>query len=73
MKVQVSMFIFVQKKFIKKFKKLSNYNEILIEEFIPGRNSGDNGQYKIRCNWVKTKRKFYDYKAKYGVKAKQNI
>ena len=43
----------------------------MIEEFIPGRNtSSDNRKTKIRCYRVKTKRKFYDYEAKYNSRAK---
>ena len=42
----VNVYICTKKNLKKNLKKLSNYNEILIEEFIPGRNSGsNNGKY----------------------------
>ena len=56
----------------KKIKKLSHYNELIIEKFIPGREI----QVAIMGNKIlgpielKPKRKFYDYKAKYNSKAK---
>ncbi|MDC1280184.1 D-alanine--D-alanine ligase [Pelagibacteraceae bacterium] len=56
----------------KKLNELRIYNEILIEEFIPGREI----QVAIMDNKplgvieLKPKRKFYDYKAKYSSKAK---
>ena len=56
----------------KKLKKLSHYNELIIEKFIPGREI----QVAIMGNKIlgpielKPKRKFYDYKAKYNSKAK---
>ena len=55
-----------------KLKKMSNYREVLIEKFIPGREI----QVAIMGNKIlgsielKPKRKFYDYKAKYNLNAK---
>ena len=47
-------------------------NEILIEEFIPGREIqvAIMGNIKLGAIELKPKRKFYDYKAKYSSKAK---
>ena len=57
---------------IKNLKALKGYNEILIEEFIPGREI----QVAIMDNKIlgaielEPKRKFYDYEAKYNSSAK---
>ena len=50
---------------------LSLYKEILIEEFIPGREIqvAIMGQKKLGTIELKPKRKFYDYEAKYNPKA----
>ena len=67
------MFIFVVKKnFIKKLNKLSGYNQILIEEFIPGREIqvAMMGSKKLGAIELKPKRTFYDYEAKYNSNAK---
>ena len=68
----VNVYICTKKNLIRKIKKLSNYNEILIEEFIPGREIqvAIMGKKKLGAIELKPKRKFYDYKAKYSVKAK---
>ena len=57
---------------MRNLKKLSNYNEILIEEFIPGREiqAAIMGNIKLGAIELKPKRKFYDYKAKYDKNAK---
>ena len=61
-----------KKNVIKKLKELSIYNQILIEEFIPGREI----QVAIMDNKslgaieLKPRRKFYDYEAKYNSNAK---
>ncbi len=67
----VNVFICTKKNLIKNLKKLSLYNEILIEEFIPGREIqvAIMGNIKLGAIELKPKRKFYDYKAKYSVKA----
>ncbi len=53
-------------------KKLQNYKEILIEQFIPGREiqAAILGNKKLGAIELKPKRMFYDYKAKYDLKAK---
>ena len=55
-----------------KLKKLRVYKEILIEEFIPGREiqAAILGKKKLGAIELKPKRKFYDYEAKYNSKAK---
>ena len=60
------------KKDIKKtLKKLNMYKEILIEEFIPGREIqvAIMGNEKLGTIELKPKRKFYDYEAKYNPRA----
>ena len=56
----------------KKLKILNIYKEILIEEFIPGREIqvAILGKKKLGTIELKPKRKFYDYEAKYNPKAK---
>ena len=68
----VNVYICTKKNLIKNLKKISNYNEILIEKFIPGREIqvAIMGNIKLGAIELKPKRKFYDYKAKYSVKAK---
>ena len=55
-----------------RLKKLKSYNEILVEEFIPGREiqAAILGKNKLGAIELKPKRQFYDYKAKYNSKAK---
>ena len=55
----------------KNLKKLSIYKEILIEEFIPGREIqvAIMGNRKLGAIELKPKREFYDYEAKYNPKA----
>ena len=54
-----------------KLKKLKPYKEILIEEFISGREiqAAILGDKKLGAIELKPKRKFYDYEAKYNSKA----
>ena len=56
----------------KKLKNMQNYKEIMIEEFIPGREIqvAIMGDKKLGAIELKPKRKFYDYKAKYDINAK---
>ena len=68
----VHVYICNKKNILKNLKKLSLYNQILIEEFIPGREI----QVAIMDNKtlglieLEPKRKFYDYEAKYNLNAK---
>jgi len=57
---------------IKKLNQLSVYNEILIEEFVPGREIqvAIMGNKKLGVIELKPKRKFYDYEAKYNANSK---
>ena len=68
----VDVYICIKKNILKYLKKLSNYKEILIEEFIPGREIqvAIMGKRKLGTIELKPKRKFYDYEAKYNAKAK---
>ena len=68
----VNVYICSKKNFIQNLKKLVLYKEILIEEFIPGREIqvAILGNKKLGAIELKPKRKFYDYEAKYNVKAK---
>ena len=61
-----------KKNIIKNLNLLSNYKEILIEEFINGREIqvAIMGNKKLGTIELKPKRKFYDYEAKYNPKAK---
>ena len=63
----VNVFICNEKNFLKKVKLLQNYKEILIEEFIPGREIqvAILGNKKLGAIELRPKRKFYDYDAKY--------
>ena len=68
----VNVFICDQFNIHKKLKLLGMYKEILIEEFIPGREiqAAIIGRKKLGAIELKPKRKFYDYKAKYNSSAK---
>ena len=68
----VNVYICNKNNIIQKLKKLSIYNEILIEEFIPGREIqvAIMGNKKLGAIELKPKRKFYDFKAKYNLSAK---
>ncbi len=67
----VNVFISDEKNLFKNLNKLKSYGEILIEKYIPGREI----QVAILSEKVlgaielEPKRKFYDYKAKYDLKA----
>ena len=68
----VNVFICNKNNFLKNLKKLSEYGEILIEKYIPGREIQVailNGNI-LGAIELKPKRKFYDYEAKYNPKAK---
>ena len=66
------MFIIYKNNIIKKIKPKTMYNQILIEEFIPGREIqvAIMGNKKLGAIELKPKRKFYDYEAKYNANAK---
>jgi len=68
----LGVYICSKKNLKKNLNKLKNYNQILVEEYIPGReiqvavvNKKALGAIELR-----PKRKFYDYSAKYSKKAK---
>jgi D-alanine-D-alanine ligase len=69
----VDVFICAASKLENNLKKLKkNYREILIEEYIPGREiqAAIIGNKKLGAIELKPKRQFYDYQAKYNSKAK---
>ena len=68
----VDVFICNKNNIMKNLKKMKLYNEILIEEFVPGREIqvAIMGKKKLGAIELKPKRKFYDYEAKYNPKAK---
>ena len=68
----LGVYICNEKNIINNLNKLKDYDEILVEEFIPGREIqvAILGKKKLGAIELKPKRKFYDYKAKYSAKAK---
>ena len=68
----VNVFICTKKNISKFLKLLKSYKQIIIEEFIAGREIqvAIMGHKKLGAIELKPKRKFYDYRAKYDVKAK---
>jgi D-alanine-D-alanine ligase len=68
----VNVFICNQSNIYNKLNLLKIYKEILIEQFIPGREiqAAIIGKKKLGAIELKPKRKFYDYQAKYNSKAK---
>ena len=68
----VNVFICTKSNIFRNLKLLRNYKKIIIEEFIPGREiqAAIIGSRKLGAIELKTKRKFYDYQAKYDSKAK---
>ena len=68
----LGVYICNEKNIVKNLNKLKTYDEILVEEFIPGREIqvAILGKKKLGAIELKPKRKFYDYKAKYSTKAK---
>ena len=68
----VNVFICNKSNIKKKLKLLKDYNKIIIEEFIAGREiqAAIIGSKKLGAIELKPKRKFYDYQAKYSSKAK---
>jgi len=68
----VHVYICVKKNILKNLKALTTYNQILIEEFIPGREIqvAIMGTKILGTIELEPKRKFYDYEAKYNSNAK---
>ena len=68
----VHVYICNKKNIIKNLKALTAYNQILIEEFIGGREIqvAIMGAKTLGAIELKPKRKFYDYEAKYNLNAK---
>ena len=68
----LGVYICNEKNILKNLNKLKAYDEILVEEFIPGREIqvAILGKKKLGAIELRPKRKFYDYKAKYSSKAK---
>ena len=67
----VNVYICGKKKIIKILSVLKNYKKVMIEEFIGGREIqvAIMGNKKLGAIELVPKRKFYDYEAKYNVKA----
>ena len=67
----LGVYICKENNLVEKLKKLQDYKNILIEQFIPGREiqSAILGNKKLGAIELKPKRKFYDYRAKYDSKA----
>ena len=67
----VHVYICTRRNFLQRLKKLEHYKEILIEEFIPGREIqvAIMGKKKLGAIELKPKREFYDYEAKYNPKS----
>ena len=68
----VEVYICNKKNFYKNLMKLSSYKEIMVEKYIPGREIqvAILGNIKLGAIELKPKRRFYDYEAKYNIKAK---
>ena len=68
----VNVFICTKKNILRIISSMRIYKEIMIEEFIGGREIqvAIMGNKKLGAIELKPKRKFYDYKAKYSVNAK---
>ena len=68
----VHVYICSKKNIFNNLKKMKQYKEILIEEFISGREIqvAILGKKKLGAIELKPKRKFYDYEAKYNSKSK---
>ena len=68
----VNVYICNKSNFIKNLYKLKNYDEVLIEKFIPGREIqvAILDKFKLGAIELKPKRMFYDYEAKYNPNAR---
>ena len=67
----VGVYICNKQNIFKSLDKLKNYNEVLIEQYIPGKEIqvAIMGNRKLGAIELAPKRKFYDYKAKYNKNA----
>ena len=70
----VNVYICTKKNIKKILKLMKNYKQIMIEEFIAGREFqvAIMGNKKLGAIELKPKRKFYDYQAKYNAKCKNS-
>ena len=68
----VNVYICNKKNIIKILNSIKNYNKVMIEKFIGGREIqvAIMGNRKLGAIELKPKRRFYDYKAKYSTNAK---
>ena len=68
----VNVFICTKKNIIKILDSMKNYKQVMIEEYIAGREIqvAIMGNKKLGAIELKPRRKFYDYQAKYNMKAK---
>ena len=68
----VNVFICDKKNIISNLEKIKSYKKVIIEKFIPGREiqAAIIGSRKLGAIELEPKRKFYDYEAKYNLKAK---
>ena len=68
----VGVYICNKQNIFKSLDKLKNYNEVLIEQYIPGKEIqvAIMGKRKLGAIELVPKRKFYDYQAKYNAKSK---
>ena len=68
----VNVYICNKKNIIKILKKIQSYGQVMIEEYIAGREIqvAIMGKKKLGAIELKPKRKFYDYQAKYNTNAK---
>ena len=68
----VNVFICTKKNIIRTLKSMKNYKQVIVEEFIAGREIqvAIMGSNKLGIIELKPKRKFYDYEAKYNSNAK---
>ncbi len=68
----VNVYICTKKNITKNLKLIKQYKKVMIEEFIGGREIqvAIMGNKKLGAIELKPKRKFYDYQAKYNLKAK---
>ena len=68
----VNVFICTKKNINQTLKKMKSYKQVMIEEFIGGREIqvAIMGNKKLGAIELKPKRKFYDYQAKYNTNAK---